>query len=90
MSEETRNTTENPFEKFTEHQRKALEEATKALEALIPPEAREHGREAVNEFVEGFRVLFNAALDEIKKEVNEFGKDEDSAAGGRKVKVDLN
>jgi hypothetical protein len=92
MSEEKQNPTENnPFDKFAEHQRKAAEEAGKALESLLPPEFKEHGRIAVEEFMEGFRVLFNAAVDEIKKEVNNHAKsEEDGAAGGRKIKVDLN
>lgn len=94
MSEETQNTNpeNNPFDKFTEHQRKAFEEASKALESLLPPDFKEHGRVALEEFMESFRVLFNAALDEIKKEVNNYTKaaDENGGEGGRKIRVDLN
>ena len=54
MSEETQNNTtseNNPFDKFTEHQRKAFEEASKAIDALLPTEFKEHGRAALEEFV---------------------------------------
>src|SRR5688500_12787525 len=97
MSEEKQNNTtseNNPFDKFTEHQRKAFEEATKAIDALLPAEFKEHGRAALEEFVEGFRVLFNVTLDEVKKEINNYVKTEGESgsadAGGRKIKVDLN
>lgn len=58
---------ENPMERFFFHQRRALEETGKALEALLPPDFRKHGTEASKEFAKGFRVLVDAAIDELKK-----------------------
>lgn len=56
---------DTPFDNFLDHQKKALNEAGRALESLIPVEFREHGRSAFKEVVEGYRSLFNSALDEI-------------------------
>lgn len=56
-----------PLEQFLFHQRRALEETGKALESLLPPGFREHTHAAGNEFATGFRVLIDAAIDEIKK-----------------------
>lgn len=84
---------EKPFEAFVEHQRKALEEASKAVEALLPPEFKEHSRAALNESIEGFRVLINFVLDEIKEGVNRESTAEEppkSTTGKSKVKVELN
>lgn len=58
---------ETPLEQFLFHQRRALEETGKALESLLPPGFREHTQAAGNEFATGFRVLIDAAIDEIKK-----------------------
>lgn len=58
---------ENPMEKFFFHQRRALEETGKALEALLPPDFRNHAGEASKEFAQGFRVLVDVAIDELKK-----------------------
>ncbi len=70
--------TETPMERFFYHQRRALEETGKALEALLPPDFRKHGTEASKEFTKGFRVLVDAAIDELKK-VSE-REDEEAAA----------
>jgi hypothetical protein len=56
---------ENPFEAFIEHQRKAFVEAGRAIENLIPVASRKHGRSAFKEFIDGYRSLFNTALDEV-------------------------
>jgi hypothetical protein len=56
-----------PFEGFVFHQRRALEETGKALEALLPEGFRTHGTNASKEFTEGFRVLIDAAMKELKK-----------------------
>ncbi len=53
------------FEIFMDHQRKAAEQAGKALEGLIPTAIRDHGSAAFKEMVEGYRQLFNAALDQV-------------------------
>ncbi len=58
---------QTPLEQFLFHQRRALEETGKALESLLPPGFKEHTQAAGNEFASGFRVLVDAAIDEIKK-----------------------
>ena len=58
---------ESPMERFFFHQRRALEETGKALEALLPPDFRRHGTEASREFAKGFRVLVDATIDNLKK-----------------------
>jgi len=94
---------EHPMERFFFHQRRALEETGKALEALLPPGFREHGGEASREFAKGFRVLVDAAIDELKKvseredeeddetdiEDNHDDDDPPSTTGKTKVKVKL-
>lgn len=55
------------MEQFLYHQRRALEETGKALEALLPPGFREHGSEALREFGRGFRILVDATIDELKR-----------------------
>jgi len=80
MSEDTQNPTPTPeetrsedstpstkMEQFFYHQRRALEETGKALEALLPPGFREHGSEALREFGRGFRILVDATIDELKR-----------------------
>jgi len=59
----------SPFDAFLDHQKKALNEAGRALESLIPVEFREHGRQAFKEVVEGYRELFNTALDEVVENI---------------------
>lgn len=89
-----------PMESFFYHQRRALEETGKALEALLPPDFRKHGAEASREFSKGFRILVDAAIDELKKvsEKEEAtaeetdGDDDDnkpSTTGKNKVRIDL-
>ena len=56
-----------PLEQFLFHQRRGLEEFGKALESLLPPGFKKHTQAAGNEFASGFRVLVDAAIDEIKK-----------------------
>ena len=58
---------ENPMERFFYHQRRALEETGKALEALLPPDFRNHAGEASKEFAKGFGILVDVAIDELKK-----------------------
>lgn len=80
-----------PFEKFLFHQRRAVEETGKALEALLPEGFREHGSEASREFIKGFRVLVDAAIAEIEKAAEEKDEDDDKPAstGNTKVRVDV-
>lgn len=85
-----------PFEEFLYHQRRALEETGKALEALLPDGFRSHGSNASKEFTKGFRVLVDAAMDEMKKAskkaekaADEADDDRPSTTGKTKVKVQV-
>jgi hypothetical protein len=85
-----------PFETFIYHQRRALEETGKALEALLPEGFREHGGEASREFVKGFKALVDAAITEIEKATSRaeevLDNDDDnppSTTGKTKVKVQV-
>jgi hypothetical protein len=85
--------TRGAFEDFLHHQRRALEETGKALEALLPEGFRKHGTEASKEFTKGFRVLVDAAMSELKKAKSEVddapGSDGPSTTGRTKVKVEV-
>jgi len=87
-----------PMELFFHHQRRALEETGKALEALLPPDFRKHGAEASREFAKGFKILVDVAIDELKKvsekeeEANKPSTDDDDSeatTGKSKVKVEV-
>lgn len=89
-------TPQTPLERFFYHQRRALEETGKALDALLPDGFKQHGSEATREFAKGFRVLVDAAIDELKKvsereeaPTSESDDDDDkpSTTGKGKVKV---
>ena len=58
---------ENAFNMFVEHQRNAFNEVSRAFAGLLPEQTREHGEKAVREVIEGYRTLFNNALDELVK-----------------------
>jgi hypothetical protein len=79
------------FEDFLHHQRRALEETGKALEALLPEGFRKHGSEASKEFTKGFRVLVDAAMSELKKAKSEDATKDDgpTTTGRTKVKVEV-
>ncbi|MBZ0279750.1 MAG: hypothetical protein K8L97_03350 [Anaerolineae bacterium] len=87
----------SPLETFIYHQRKALEEAGKALDALLPDGFKSHGSEAGKEFVKSFKVLVDAAITEIEKattrvqtvEGEEGGDDRPATTGKTKVKVQV-
>jgi hypothetical protein len=89
----------NPLESFVYHQRRALEETGKALEALLPEGFREHGSSAGKEFIKSFQVLVDAAIGEIEKatsrvqdaadEASDGGDDKPSTTGKTKVKVQV-
>ena len=96
---------QTPLEQFIFHQRRGLEEFGKAMESLLPPGFKEHTQAAGSEFASGFRVLIDAAIDEIKKasemenpdgpEAAEpspsasASDDEDRAGSSGKIKVEL-
>jgi succinyl-CoA synthetase alpha subunit len=65
------------FEDFIEHQKKAVQEAGKALESLVPQASREHGEAAIKEMIEGYRGLFNDVMDQIRGRIER--KQSDSA-----------
>lgn len=69
---------ETPMERFFYHQRRALEETGKALEALLPPEFRNHAESASKEFARGFSIIVDAAIDELKKVSERAEEDEDA------------
>jgi len=58
-------TDKNVFETFFDHQRTAANEFGKMLEELIPTAIKEHGQNAVKEMLEGYRKLFNGAIDNV-------------------------
>ncbi|PJF22091.1 MAG: hypothetical protein CUN56_07745 [Phototrophicales bacterium] len=64
--EDAATTDENtPLNIFIDHQKKAAVAAAKALQGLIPTAVRENGKTAFKEMVEGYRQLFNAAIDDV-------------------------
>lgn len=65
---------DDPLKSFVEHQRKALEETGKALDALLPEGFKEHGAEARREFVKGMKVLVDSALSELERASREFDR----------------
>ncbi len=84
------------MEEFLYHQRRALEETGKALEALLPDGFRKHGSAASQEFTKGFRILVDAAMEEMQKarsrpEQADADSDDDppSTTGKAKVKVEV-
>ncbi|MCA9905263.1 MAG: hypothetical protein KC547_15510 [Anaerolineae bacterium] len=56
---------DSAFDMFVEHQRKAFTEVSHAFNALLPEGVKEHGEKAVEEVIEGYRNLFNSALDDL-------------------------
>jgi hypothetical protein len=94
-TEESNEEPKAPFDQFLYHQRKALEETGRALEALLPAGFKEHSGEAGREFAKGFKVLVDAAIDELRraseKAEEEAGSDDDrpSTTGKTKVKVNV-
>lgn len=93
---------QKPFDEFIRHQKKAFDEAGKALDALVPPGFKEHGAEARREFVKGMKILVDAAIAEMEKASREFEKnfnrerpapqddaERPSTTGATKVKVQV-
>jgi hypothetical protein len=86
----------NPLEQFIQHQRRAVEETGKALETFLPPGFKDHSSEAGRQFVQGFKVLVDAAIKEMEKASKEFddrrekgSDDRPSTTGRAKVKVEV-
>ncbi|NWF71257.1 MAG: hypothetical protein HXY40_19420 [Chloroflexi bacterium] len=84
MMEEKEPTT---FGLFVDHQKKAIEEAGKAVSALIPESAKEHGEKALKEMMEGYRKLINNALDEVIKAVEKAKVEEKVVEVVERVKI---
>ena len=92
---------QNPFNEFLRHQQRAVEETSKAFDALLPPDFKTHSQEACREFTSGMKVLFDAALDGLQWASKEFEKnmnrerpagdsgDRPSSTGTTKVKVQV-
>ncbi|MBX3080656.1 MAG: hypothetical protein KF716_03415 [Anaerolineae bacterium] len=96
----TPNSEENPLEKFLYHQRRAAEAGAKALAGWIPPEVREHTKEAGKEFLMSFKVLVEGAASVMEREANRMRNaaeghdsgragDGPSTTGKTKVKVEV-
>lgn len=89
-------TERSPIDKFLYHQRRALEEASKAIDALLPEGFKTHSAEAQKEFHKSFKVLIDAAITELEK-VNRRAAEENnpddahrpSSTGKVKVKVQV-
>jgi hypothetical protein len=91
---------QTPMERFFYHQRRALEETGRALDALLPPDFRSHSAAASQEFTQGFRVLVDAAIDELKRvsersdqtqdETADDNDDDDTPSSTGKTKVKIN
>lgn len=77
-----------PMERFFYHQRRALEETARALEALLPPGFKEHATEASREFAKGFRILVDSAIDELKKISEKDEEEEEEAAKETKAEAE--
>jgi PHP family Zn ribbon phosphoesterase len=84
---------QTPLDEFLQHQRRALEESGKAIEALLPEGFREHGSEASREFAKGLKVLVDAAINELEKvskKVEEEAEEKRASTTGKtKVKVQV-
>ncbi len=71
MTEETKapeGTSDPISEKAHEHFGNAKDEFKKGLDAMFPPEAREHRQEAQKEVLKGLRSLIDAALDKFDED----------------------
>jgi hypothetical protein len=79
---------ESAFKSFVHHQRRAMEELGRAIEALFPDDFKEHTKNAGKSFVDSFRSLVDAAKDDMKKRRRtEDGEPEAQAA--TKIKVEI-
>ncbi len=86
----------SPIRDFVTHQRKAVEEAGKAFEALIPPDFRIHSRAAREEWLLSFKVLIEGAASMVDHEINRMQSSKSSSSssgpsttGKSKVKVEV-
>jgi vacuolar-type H+-ATPase subunit H len=73
-----------PLGDLIESQKRALSEAAKAIEALIPEATREHGEKALKEMIEGYRTLLTMTAEQVNSLLERAGlkrdtKDEDAS-----------
>jgi hypothetical protein len=85
VAEEAAKAIPTPLENLFEAQKRALSEALKALEGLIPQATRDHGKAAVEQAIDGYRQFVNSTVDEIVKlvervKINKGEKPEDDKA----------
>jgi hypothetical protein len=98
-TESTEGTEKTPLEAFVFHQRRAAEEAAKALAGWIPPEVREHTKEAGKEWLLSFKALVDGAASTLEREMNRMRQspeakdapkgDGPTTTGKTKVKVEV-
>jgi len=71
-----------PLGDLIESQKRALSEAAKAIEALIPSATREHGEKALKEMIEGYRTLLTMTADQVNSLLERAGlkRDKDEEA----------
>jgi len=86
----------SPLHEFVKHQRIAVEEAGKALDALIPPDFRTHSRAAREAWLLSFKVLIDGAASMVDHEINRMQSSKSgsssngpSTTGKSKVKVEV-
>jgi hypothetical protein len=66
-------TAQEALDAFIEHEKKAIEESLKAVDALLPEGFKSHGKEAGKEFAKGLKILVDAAvvaIDSASKEID--------------------
>ncbi len=81
---------ESMVDAFVRYQKTAAEEAKLALDALIPPDFKVHGREAKRNFKKAFKVVLEemaARLEFPEEEAEEAPRT--STTGKTKVKVEV-
>ena len=62
-------TVPSTLDSFMEHQKKAFAAAADAFKALVPEDVRKHAQVAINESFEGYRQLFNTAVEGVASNV---------------------
>jgi hypothetical protein len=97
----TTETSRDPLRAFLHHQKRAVEESIKAVDALLPEGFKTHSKEAGAEFFKSFQVLVDAAAEGLEKVSEELDKnfkrastasdkgDRPSTTGPNKVKVQV-
>jgi hypothetical protein len=78
---------QTPFAEFIEHEKKAVNEAGKALSSLLPEGLRKHGDTALKEMIEGYRRLFNSTLDDVVKRIEKAKLEEKPSSRKEKVEI---